>query len=124
METVVKNYKDLIVWQKSMEVAFEVYKLTEKFPKSEVFGSVNQMRRSAFSIPSNIAEGWARKSSGNYVQFLSIASGSAAELETQLLLTQKMGYGDIQMHVRILNILLEIQKMLNSYRSKIKNNLN
>ena len=120
----IKNYKDLIVWQKSMEVALEVYKLTEKFPKSEVFGSVNQMRRSGFSIPSNIAEGWARKSSGNYVQFLSIASGSAAELETQLILTQKLGYGDGTSHKRILDLLLEVQKILNSFRSKIKKGVN
>lgn len=120
----IQNYKDLIVWQKSMEVALEVYKLTEKFPKSEVFGSVNQMRRSAFSIPSNIAEGWARKSSGNYVQFLSIASGSAAELETQLILTQKLHYADESFFVRILSLLLEVQKMLNSFRNKIKNSAN
>jgi four helix bundle protein len=120
----IKNYKDLIVWQKSMEVALEVYKLTEKFPKSEIFGSVNQMRRSAFSISSNIAEGWARKSSGNYLQFLSIASGSAAELETQLILTQRLGYGDEITYERILNLLLEVQKMLNSFRSKIKSGVN
>ena len=120
----IENYKDLIVWQKSMEVALQVYKLTEKFPKSESFGSVNQMRRSAFSIPSNIAEGWARKSSGNYLQFLSVASGSASELETQLILTQKLGYGDSASYKRILDLLLEVQKMLNSLRSKIKNGSN
>jgi len=120
----IQNYKDLIVWQKSMEVALEVYKLTGKFPKSEVFGSVNQMRRSAFSVPSNIAEGWARKSSGNYLQFLSVASGSAAELETQLVLTQKLGYGSEPSYKKILDLLLEVQKMLNSFRSKIKNGVN
>ena len=107
----IRNYKDLIVWQKSMKLALEIYKLTEKFPKSEVFGSVNQMRRSAFSIPSNIAEGWARKSSGNYLQFLSIACGSAAELETQLTLTQRLGYGDGDSYKHIFDILLEVQKL-------------
>lgn len=120
----IQNYKDLIVWQKSMEVALETYKLTEKFPKSEIFGSVNQMRRSAFSISSNIAEGWARKSSGNYLQFLSIASGSAAELETQLILTQRLGYGSNISFEKILNLLLEVQKMLNSFRNKIKTGVN
>ena len=120
----IQNYKDLIVWQKSMEVALKVYKLTEKFPKSEVFGSVNQMRRSAFSVPSNIAEGWARKSSGNYLQFLSIASGSAAELETQLILTQKLSYADSVSYKEISDLLLEVQKMLNSFRSKIKTGVN
>ena len=120
----IRNYKDLIVWQKSMKLALEIYKLTEKFPKSEVFGSVNQMRRSAFSIPSNIAEGWARKTSGNYLQFLSIACGSAAELETQLTLTQRLGYGDGDSYKHIFDILLEVQKMLNSFRSKIKDGVN
>jgi len=120
----IQNYKDLIVWQKSMEVALEVYRLTGKFPKSEMFGSANQMRRSAFSVPSNIAEGWARKSSGNYLQFLSIASGSAAELETQLILTRKLGYGDAILYKKILDLLLEVQKMLNSFRSKIKSGVN
>jgi four helix bundle protein len=116
----IQNYKDLIVWQKAIKLALEVYKLTDKFPKSEIFGSVNQMRRSAFSIPSNIAEGWARKYSGEFLQFLSVASGSAAELETQLMITQKLGYGDLASYEKIQSLLTEVQKMLNSFRSKIK----
>ena len=120
----IRNYKDLIVWQKSMDLALMIYRLTGSFPKSETFGSVNQMRRSAFSISSNIAEGWARKSAGAYLQFLSVASGSAAELETQLILTEKLGYGGKSLYKVIFDILLEVQKMLNSFRGKIKSRVN
>lgn len=81
------SYKDLIVWKKSFGLAVDVYKITAHFPKSELYGVISQMRRAAFSIPANIAEGQSRNHEKEFVQFLSIASGSAAELETFLLLS-------------------------------------
>lgn len=90
----IQSYKDLIAWQKSMELSVLVYKLTDNFPKSEMFSLVNQIRRATVSIPSNIAEGWARKGLGEYIQFLSIAYGSASELETQLILSKKLRFGE------------------------------
>ena len=79
-----KSYRDLTVWQRSMQLVKAVYELTEAFPSQEQFGLTSQMRRSAVSIPSNIAEGFARKSRGEYARFVDIAYGSAAKLETQL----------------------------------------
>src|SRR6185312_6293694 len=86
------NFKDLIAWQKAMQVASLVYKLTGAFPSEEKFGLVSQIRRAAVSIPSNIAEGQARHTTGEFVQFISHAEGSVAELETQLLLSISLGF--------------------------------
>ena len=87
-----KHYKDLLIWQKGMSLAKGVYGLTAKFPTDERFGLVSQMRRPAISVPSNIAEGQARHGTREFLQFLSHASGSLAELETQLLLSVDMKY--------------------------------
>ena len=115
METqkiIIRSYKDLIAWQKSMELSVLVYKLTDSFPKSEMFSLVNQIRRAVVSIPSNIAEGWARKGLGEYIQFLSIAYGSASEVETQLILSKKLGFGEYQKYKNIKEVLVEVQKLL------------
>ncbi|MBQ7547027.1 MAG: four helix bundle protein [Clostridia bacterium] len=87
----VTNFKDLIVWQKAMELAKQVYMLTKYLPQQEIYALSDQMRRAAVSIPSNIAEGQARQSKKEFLQFLSIARGSRAELETQLLLAKEIG---------------------------------
>jgi four helix bundle protein len=91
-EKTVVTHKDLEVWKKSMDLAAHVYSLTARFPQEELYGLTSQMRRSAVSIPSNIAEGAARHSRKEFIQFLHIASGSVAELETQLLLALRMGF--------------------------------
>lgn len=83
-----KTYKDLIVWQKSIELVKEIYLLTEDFPKEEIYGLTSQIRRCAVSIPSNIAEGKMRTTNKEFSHFLSIAYGSGAELETQLILAK------------------------------------
>lgn len=88
----VKDYKDLKIWQKGIEIVDVVYKLTDKFPASETYGLKIQMRRASISIPSNIAEGFARKSNKEYKQFLCISLGSCAELDTQLIIANKRGY--------------------------------
>lgn len=105
-----KSYKDLIVWQKSIELVKQIYLLTALLPKEEIFALSSQMRRASISIPSNIAEGYMRKHQKEYLQFLSIALGSAAELETQLILVQTL-------YPKILtspteSILVEVSKML------------
>ncbi len=87
-----RTHKDLDVWKKAMDLAAHVYSLTARFPKEELYGLTSQIRRSAVSIPSNIAEGAARHSRKEFIQFLHIASGSVAELETQLLLAIRMRF--------------------------------
>jgi len=87
-----KTHKDLDVWKKSIDLVAYIYELTSKFPKSEQFGLSDQMRRAAISIPSNIAEGAARQSEREFCQFLHIALGSLAELETQAIIAQRLGY--------------------------------
>jgi four helix bundle protein len=86
------NYKDLLVWQKGIALVKLIYQITQTFPAEEKFGLVSQMRRAAVSIPSNIAEGQARHSTGEFVQFLSHAEGSVAELETQLIIAVELGF--------------------------------
>ena len=86
----IRTYRDLIAWQKAMDVACHVYAVTERMPSSEQFGLTNQMRRAAVSIPSNIAEGYARQSLLDYLKFLRVARGSLAELSTQLELAQRL----------------------------------
>ena len=88
----VNDFKDLVVWKKSMELAKGIYGLVKYFPKEETYGLSDQMRRAAVSIPSNIAEGHARQTTKDYIRFLYIARGSRAELETQLLLAKDLGY--------------------------------
>jgi len=88
----VKTHKDLDVWKSSMSLVEEVYKITREYPQEEKFSLINQIRRAAVSVPSNIAEGAARNSTKEFIQFLYIALGSLSELETQLLLSQRLGY--------------------------------
>ncbi|MDP3940908.1 MAG: four helix bundle protein [bacterium] len=115
-----KSYKELIVWQKAMQLVKVIFLLTESFPKSELFGLVSQMRRAAISIPSNIAEGYGRHSSKEYSQFCSVANGSALELETQLLLSGDLGFGDTQKREDALLLLEEVLKMLRVMIQKIE----
>jgi four helix bundle protein len=108
----VRHYRELTVWQKSMAVAKHVYSLVKKLPKEETYGLSDQMRRAAVSIPSNIAEGNARSSTNEYLHFLSIANGSKAELETQLLLCIEIGYLSEQEITEVWGLLQEVSKML------------
>jgi len=107
-----KSYKDLIVWQKSMSLASELYKITRCSPKDEIYGLTSQIRRSAVSIPSNIAEGWGQQSRGDYIHFLKVAQGSAAELETEMILSAEIGLLPLNTLKRIQADLTEKRKML------------
>ena len=105
-----KSFKDLIVWQKAYKLVLEIYKITKDFPKSEIYGLSQQVRKAAVSIPSNIAEGYGRKHRAEYRQFLSIAYGSLSELETQYLLSIDLQY--TKNCETIENLLKEVGSML------------
>ena len=110
------SFKDLIVWQKSMALVKDIYRVSDRLPAKEKFGLVSQMQRCVVSIPSNIAEGNKRSTAKDYVQFLRTASGSAAELETQLLLAKDLYGLNV---VQELSMLEEIQKMLEVMKKKL-----
>jgi four helix bundle protein len=112
-----ESYKQLEVWKRSIELVKEVYRITNQFPKSELYGLVSQMRRAAVSIPSNIAEGYKRRNLGEYVQFLSIADASAAELETHLIISRSL-YSKVDFS-KAESLLVEVQKMLYTLIKKI-----
>lgn len=108
----IQSYKELIVWQKAIKLVKEVYKLTSLFPKSEQFVITSQIHRAAISIPSNIAEGYARRSHKEYLQFFAVAYGSALELETQLIIAKELNLS-LNSDFKIAEALLEeVIKML------------
>src|SRR3972149_9231983 len=107
-----QSYKELIVWQQSIILVKEIYILTSKFPKSEIFGLMSQMRRAVVSIPSNIAEGYGRRSHKEYLQFYAISYGSALELETQLIISKQLGLAEKNNFTESERLLEEVIKML------------
>ena len=115
-----QSYKELIVWQKSMDLVVKIYEITEKFPDSESRGLVSQMRRSAVSIPSNIAEGKRRSSKKDFSRFLYIAIGSGAELETQIEIVKRISFGKSMDFSIIDSLLDEVMRMLNKLLESLK----
>lgn len=116
----IHSHKDLIVWQKSMELVLEIYLLTDKFPKEEIYGLTSQLRRAAVSIPSNIAEGRCRGTRKEFRQFLLTSFGSAAELETQLMIARKLPKTNNLNYAKIDKLLDEVLRMLNSMIKKLE----
>ena len=116
-----RNYRDLIVWQKSMALVTEVYSITRLFPKEELYGLVSQIRRSAVSIPSNIAEGYGRYSTNDYIRFLQIAIGSLYEFQTQLEIGLNLGYLSKDIYEKVYEQSREIERMLSSLIKKVGN---
>lgn len=114
-----RNYRDLIVWQKSMALVTEVYSVTRLFPKEELYGLVSQIRRSAVSIPSNIAEGYGRYSTNDYIRFLQIAIGSLYEFQTQLEIGLNLGYLSKDIFEKVYGQSREIERMLSSLIKKV-----
>jgi four helix bundle protein len=108
-----KNYGDLIVWQKGMDLVEMVYKATGQFPKEEVYGLTNQLRRAAVSIPSNIAEGQGRNSVNDFRRFLAISYGSLREVETQILIAQRLNYLKQFQAERLMGLASEVGRLLN-----------
>src|SRR3954468_5542287 len=119
MENKPQNYKDLVVWQKGIALAKAIYQLTSRFPSEEKFGLVSQMRRAAVSIPSNVAEGQARHTTGEFIQFISHAEGSTAELDTQLVVAVDLAFCDRESALPVYEALDEIRRMLNALRRKL-----
>ena len=113
------SYKSLIVWQKSIALVKCIYVLTSRFPSEEKFGIISQMRRSAVSIPSNIAEGQARRTTGDYIRFVSMAEGSLAELDTQLIISIDLGFCAAKDADKCFELMTEIRKMLNALRRSL-----
>lgn len=110
-----QDYKDLIVWQKAIDLTLLIYKLTQEFPKSEIYGLTSQMRRASISVASNIAEGRGRLSPGEFRQFLGMARGSTCELLTQIHVVRKLEFGDKQMLAIAESLSNEVSKMLLSF---------
>ena len=117
----INTYRDLIVWQKSMKLVTEIYQITTTFPNNENYGLTSQIRRSAISIPSNIAEGYGRNSTGDYKRFLQISVGSLFELQTQVEIAYNLNYISLDIFQIIMPKTNELDRMLSSLINKIKN---
>lgn len=115
-----KHFQDLLVWQKSIDLAEIIYTITKNYPKEEMYGIISQMRRCSVSIASNIAEGQSRNSAPQFVQFLNIAKGSVSELETQLVISKRLKFVSEEDYVKTQNALSEIGRMLNGLIKAIK----
>ena len=115
-----RDFKSLVVWQKSHELTLSVYKLSFNFPQSEVYGLTSQMRRSSSSIPTNIAEGCGRTTQSQMAHFLNIALGSASELRYQLLLAKDLGYISIKILKEQTDLINEVMKMLTSLHQQVR----
>lgn len=122
MKAEIKSHKDLIVWQKSMDLSLVIYKLTETFPQRELYALSSQMRRAAVSIPSNIAEGRARHTRKDFSHFLHMAYGSAAELETQLSIAWRLSFLENGAYEKTNALLSEVSKMLRAMIEKLATN--
>jgi four helix bundle protein len=110
---IVQSYRDLVVWKKSMILVLDVYRSTQAFPKPETYGLVSQLRRAAVSVPSNIAEGQARLSTGEFKQSLGHARGSLMEVETQILIARELGYLEDEQTKQLLSAAAEVGRILN-----------
>ncbi len=107
-----QSFRDLAVWKRAMQLTVCVYRLSQGFPREEVYGLTSQIRRSAVSIPSNIAEGQGRTNRGEFKQFLSIARGSSCEVQTQLEIAKELGFGDSRLIEEAESLSSEVRKML------------
>jgi four helix bundle protein len=118
--SIVNSFKDLLVWQQSIDLTANIYALTSSFPKSELFGLSSQIQRAAVSVPSNIAEGHARDSTKEYLRFISIALGSLAEVETQLVIANKLLFLNNEILGELLDKTGEIGRMLRGLQKSLK----
>jgi four helix bundle protein len=116
----VQSFRDLLVWQRAIQLTVSVYRLTQGFPREELYGLTSQIRRSSVSVPSNIAEGHGRLSTGEYRQFLGIARGSNFEIQTQLELARALGFGDPKLIIEAEGLSHEVGKMIHGVLVRIK----
>ncbi|MCC7297571.1 MAG: four helix bundle protein [Bacteroidia bacterium] len=118
--SVIRDFKDLLVWQKAMQLSIKVFVITKKLPKEEMYGMSSQLRRAAVSVAANIAEGHGRNTKGEYRQFLGIAKGSLAELETLLLLSKEMDYLNSNTLTETLDLVVDCNRMLKKLIQALK----
>jgi four helix bundle protein len=119
MENKTRNYRDLVVWQKGIELAKIIYPLSSRFPSDERFGLTSQIRRATVSIPSNIAEGQARHTTGEFVQFISHAEGSVAEIDTQLVIAVELDFVTKKQAAPAFDLIGDERRMLNALRRRL-----
>ena len=115
-----ESFKDLLVWQRAIQMTVAIYKLTAEFPSDERFGLTNQLRRAAVSVASNIAEGYGRSSTGEYLQFLGIARGSNCEVQTQLEISKELGFGKEESRTAANSLSEEVSRMLVAMMKKLR----
>ena len=115
----IKDYKDLLIWQKGIEIAKQSYLLTKQYPKEELYGMVQQIRRAASSIPANIAEGYGRRYTQEYIRFLNISRGSLNELETHLIISMSVGLCSQKDAALVIKLLGEESRMINALIKKL-----
>lgn len=115
----IKTYRDLLIWQKSMSLVTQVYTITSTFPDSEKFGLTSQVRRSAVSVPSNIAEGFGRNSAGDFKRFLNISMGSLFELQTEFEIAKNLGFISEEIFTEFYELTREVERMMSSFITKI-----
>ena len=115
----IKNFRNLKIWQRGIELVKEVYKITKNFPKEEQYGLSSQMRRAAVSIPSNVAEGFRRRYNKEYKQFLNISLGSSAELETQIVIAKELEYIEGNKEKEVIELIDHICRMISNLIKKL-----
>jgi four helix bundle protein len=115
-----KHYRELIVWQKAVELVVVIYRITTKFPHAELYGLTSQIRRAAISIPSNIAEGQGRNTTRDFIHFLSIAHGSLKEMETQVIISQRLGFIEDKETSSIIESTNEIGRLISGLSKALK----
>lgn len=117
----VKSYKELLIWQKGISIVLKVYKLTQSFPKDEIYALSSQLKRASVSIPSNIVEGFGRQTDKSFNHFLNISRGSLNEIETQLIIAKELGFiQDENLYNDLLFIIEEESKMINAFTKNLK----
>ncbi len=116
----VKDYRELIAWQKAMNLVERVYRVTENFPKHEIYGLTSQLRRAVVSIPSNIAEGQGRSTTRDFMHFLAIANGSLKEVETQILISQRLGYVREPQISELIRLTTEVGRITSGLMNSLK----
>ena len=121
MERIIKSFRDLNIWQKGIDLVKDIYKETQNFPRQEIYGLTNQIRRAAISIPSNIAEGHIRQHRAEFRQFLSVALGSLAELETQIVISRELNDISTEKSLNLIDQMGSIGKMIRGLIKKLNN---
>lgn len=116
----VKDYRELIAWQKAMDLVEMVYRMTDGFPRKEIYGLTSQMRRAVVSVPSNIAEGQGRSTTRDFLNFLPIATGSLKEVETQVLISQRLGYLNEPQTSKLLGLTTEVARVMSGLTNSLR----